>query len=389
VMSADEEFGLVYLPTGNETPDFFGGNRIAASEKFASSIIAVDAKTGALRWSFQTTHHDIWDFDLPSQPVLVSINEAPNVPATPAIVVPTKQGHFYILDRRDGRPLTPIEERPVPQGAAAGDFTSPTQPFQTGLPNLGPPRLTEADMWGLTPMDQLWCRTQFRQLRYEGPYTPPSTQGSISYPGSVGVFEWGSVSVDPRTNRMFANTSWMPMVVTLIPRDRYEAMEAPELGLGGTGRGTPYAMQVLPLMSPLEMPCQAPPWGHLTAIDLNARNIAWRLPIGTSRTNGPLGIPTGVPMPAGVPNIGGSLVTGSGLLFIAATADDTFRAFDSASGKELWHDYLPTAGNATPMTYLGRDGRQYVVIAAGGHTGLSQTYGDALVAYALPNPGVK
>jgi quinoprotein glucose dehydrogenase len=389
VMSADEGLGLVYLPTGNETPDFYGGNRLAASEKFASSIIAVDAKTGALRWSFQTTHHDIWDFDLPSQPVLVSINEAPNVPATPAIVVPTKQGHFYVLDRRDGRPLTPIEERPVPQGAVAGDFTSPTQPFQTGLPDLGPPTLTEADMWGLTPMDQLSCRTQFRQLRYEGLYTPPSTQGSISYPGSFGAFEWGSVSVDPRTNRMFANTSWMPMVVTLIPRDRFEAMHAPELGMGGTGRGTPYAMRVLPLISPLAMPCQAPPWGHLTAIDLNTRTIAWRLPIGTSRTNGPLGIPTGVPMPAGVPNMGGSLVTGSGLLFIAATADGTFRAFDSASGKELWHDYLPTSGNATPMTYLGRDGRQYVVIAAGGHTGLSQTYGDALVAYALPNPGVK
>jgi glucose dehydrogenase len=318
VMSADEELGLVYLPTGNETPDFFGGKRLDASEKFASSIIAVDAKTGALRWSYQTAHHDIWDFDLPSQPVLVAINEAPNPPATPAIVVPTKQGHLYVLDRRDGHPLTPIEERTVPQGAVPGDFTSPTQPFQSGLPDLAPPTLTEADMWGLTPMDQLWCRTRFGQLRYHGIYTPPSTQGSISYPGSIGIYEWGSVSIDPRTNRMFANTTWMPFIVTLFPRERYDQMRAqsggkePPLAFGGPGEGTPYAASAAPFISPLAMPCHMPPWGHLTAIDLNSRSIAWRLPIGTSRANGPLGIPTGVPMPTGSPNMGGSLVTGSG-----------------------------------------------------------------------------
>jgi len=393
VMSADEALGLVYLPTGNETPDFFGGHRLDASEKFASSIIAVDAATGTLRWSFQTTHHDVWDFDLPAQAVLAEIHEAPDAPATPAIIVPTKQGHFYVLDRRDGRPLTPIEERPVPQTNVEGDYTSPTQPYQSVFPDLGPPRLTEADMWGLTPMDQLWCRTQFRQLRYDGVYTPPSVQGSISYAGSIGVFEWGSVSIDPRTNRMFANTTWMPFVVRVIPRDHYDQMVAqgkpPDLGLGGPGGGTPYAYAVGPFMSPLEMPCHAPPWGHLTAIDLEKRTIAWRLPIGTSRENGPLGIPTHVPMPTGVPNMGGSVATASGLLFIGATADATFRAFDAANGKELWSDYLPFGGNATPMTYMGRDGRQYVVIAAGGHSGLTTTYGDAVVAYALPKaPGL-
>ena len=400
VMSADEGLGLVYLPTGNETPDFFGGKRLDASEKFASSIIAVDADTGKLRWSFQTAHHDIWDYDLPAQPVLLELPERPGAKATPAILVPTKQGQFYLLDRRDGRPLTRIEELPVPQGAALGDWTSPTQPYPTGLPNLGPPLLTESSMWGLTPLDQLWSRLQFRKLRYEGPYTPPSVRGSISYPGTFGVFEWGSVSVDPRSALMIANTTWMPMVVRLIPRQALEHAHdanAPEavrlgsqkkppllLGLGGYSLGTPYIAAALPFLSPLRMPAQSPPWGHLTAIDLRARKIVWRRPLGTARENGPLGVPSHLAIPTGVPNMGGSITTASGMIFIAATSDSTFRAFDEATGKELWSDDLPTGGIATPMTYQGNDGKQYVVIAAGGHSGLSLNFGDSVVAYALP-----
>jgi quinoprotein glucose dehydrogenase len=388
VMSADEALGLVYLPMGNETPDFFGGGRLESSERYASAVVAVDADTGHARWSFQTVHHDLWDFDLPAQPVLADIPEAPGAPPTPVVIVPTKQGLLFILDRRDGRPITPIEERPVPQGASDGDWTSQTQPFQTGIPFFGPPDLTEASMWGVTPLDQLWCRIQFKSMRNDGLYTPPSTRGSISYPGSAGVFEWGSVSIDPTHMQLIANTSWLPMKVRLVPRDK-AGVDPSGIGpeqyfFGGPADGTPYLEFVSPFISPAFMPCQAPPYGHITALDLNTRQIAWRHTLGTSRNQGPFGIPSNLPIPSGVPNMGGSVTTASGLIFIAATADSTFRAFDTQTGAELWHAELPRDGIAGPMSYTGRDGRQYVVIAAGGHGGLTAHPGDAVVSYALP-----
>jgi quinoprotein glucose dehydrogenase len=387
VMSSDEALGLVYLPMGNETPDFFGGGRLESSEKYASSIVAVDADTGHARWSFQTVHHDLWDFDLPAQPVLADVPEHPGAPPTPVVIVPTKQGLLFILDRRDGRPITPIEERPVPQGASEGDWTSKTQPFQTGIPFFGPPDLTEASMWGVTPLDQLWCRIQFKAMRTDGLYTPPSTKGSISYPGSAGVFEWGSVSIDPTNMRLIANTSWLPMRVHLVPRGTTEKERSPAgdgLFYGGQATGTPYLESINPFISPAFMPCQAPPYGHITALDLRTRQIVWRHTLGTSRNQGPFGIPSNLPIPSGVPNMGGSVTTAGGLVFIAATADSTFRAFDLETGAELWHDDLPRDGIAGPMSYTGRDGRQYVVIAAGGHGGLTAHPGDAVVSYALP-----
>jgi quinoprotein glucose dehydrogenase len=388
VMSADEALGLVYLPMGNETPDFFGGGRLESSEKYASAIVAVDADTGHVRWSFQTVHHDLWDFDLPAQPVLADVPEAPGAVPTPVVIVPTKQGLLFILDRRDGRPLTPVEERPVPQGASDGDWTSRTQPFQTGIPFFGPPDLTEASMWGMTPIDQLWCRIQFKSMRNDGLFTPPSTRGSISYPGSAGVFEWGSVSIDPTHLRLIANTSWLPMRVQLVPRgktgEEQSGADEAQYFFGGPASGTPYLEFVTPFVSPAFMPCQAPPYGHITAFDLSTRQIVWRHTLGTSRNQGPFGIPTRLPMPSGVPNMGGSVTTAGGLVFIAATADSTFRAFDLQTGAELWHDDLPRDGIAGPMSYTGRDGRQYVVIAAGGHGGLTAHPGDAVVSYALP-----
>jgi len=388
VMSADEALGLVYLPMGNETPDFFGGGRLESSEKYASAIVAVDADTGHVRWSFQTVHHDLWDFDLPAQPVLADVPEQPGAAPTPVVIVATKQGLLFILDRRDGRPITPIEERPVPQGASDGDWTSKTQPFQTGIPFFGPPDLTEVSMWGMTPLDQLWCRIQFKSLRYDGLFTPPSTRGSISYPGSAGAFEWGSVSIDPTRMRLIANTSWLPMRVRLVPRQKTEEELSrdgdTQFFFGGWATGTPYLEFVTPFVSPAFMPCQAPPYGHITAFDLSTRQIAWRHTLGTSRNQGPFGIPTRLPIPSGVPNMGGSVTTAGGLVFIAATADSTFRAFDIETGAELWHDDLPQDGIAGPMSYTGRDGRQYVVIAAGGHGGLTAHPGDAVVAYALP-----
>ncbi len=378
-ISADVQLGLVYLPTGNETPDFFGGGRHEASEKFASSIVAVDAETGRLRWHFQTVHHDIWDMDVPTQPVLIDIAETPGANPTPAVVVATKRGDIFLFDRRDGRPLAPIEERAVPQGAVAGDFTSPTQPYME-LPSLAPPRLTEAKMWGVTPLDQLECRIRFRSHRYDGMFTPPSVEGSILYPSSLGVFEWGSVSVDPTRSVIFANTSWMPMINTLIPRSK--APDVQPSAIGGPARGTPYASTSIVFRSSLGIPCHQPPWGHMTAIDLASLNIVWRNPLGDVRANGPFGIP--LRLKFGLPNLGGSVVTAGGVVFVAASMDRTFRALDAATGKELWYDILPASGHATPAVYRGADGKQYVVLAAGGHSALASRVGDSLIAYTLP-----
>jgi quinoprotein glucose dehydrogenase len=374
-MSGDEELGLVYLPLGNETPDFFGGGRLEASEKYSSSVVAVDAETGRERWHFQTAHHDLWDYDLPAQPVLTDVTEKPGAPPTPVVIVPTKQGLLFILDRRDGRPITPIEERPVPQGPSEGDWTSKTQPFQADMPFFGPPVATEASMWGMTPLDQLGCRIQFKQMMYEGQYTPPSTKGSLAFPGSFGVFEWGSVAIDPRNHSLIANTSWMPMHTRLVPKTRDDntnwtavssAQYRKQFGFGGAAIGTPYEIVIRPFLGPAMVPCQAPPYGNIAAMDLNTRKIIWRRTLGTAENLGPYGIPTRIPFPSGTPNLGGSVTTAAGLVFIGATADATFRAFDIETGTELWHDTLPSDGTASPISYRGRDGRQYVAISAGG-----------------------
>ena len=372
-ISADPELGLVYLPTGNETPDFFGGGRQKESELYASSLLAVDARTGALRWHFQTVHHDLWDLDVPAQPVLVDVPVKAGAAPTPAVLVATKTGQLFMLDRRDGRPLAAVDERPAPQIAAPGDFLSPTQPY-SAFPSLGPPGLTEADMWGAFPVDQLQCRILFYRYRHDGLFTPPSINGSIFYPSSFGVYEWGGISVDPKHDVMYANTTWLPIVNRLIPRA--EAPKTRPIGdLGGPALGTPYASAARAFVSSLGFPCNQPPWGHLTAIDLVSRRVVWREPLGTA-------IP-GFPVTLGLPNMGGSVVTAGGLVFIGASADRTFRAFDAATGKQLWRDVLPANANATPIIYRGADGRQYVAVAAGGHGGMGPT-GDAVVAYALP-----
>jgi quinoprotein glucose dehydrogenase len=417
-ISADPQLGLVYLPTGNETPDFFGGDRQEASEKFASSIIAVDVETGRLRWHFQTVHHDIWDMDIPAQPVLIDIPETPGAKPTPAVLVATKPGDLFLFDRRDGRPLTHIEERPAPQGAVAGDFTSGTQPY-SDLPSLAPPRLTEAKMWGVTPLDQLECRIAFRRHRYDGMFTPPSIEGSIVYPSSLGVFEWGSISTNPARGMLFANTSWMPLINTLIPRappvpavpgtsiqsildnflkalaepsHRFERwvlrllgvnIAPPQPNYGGPMLGTPYASLEFPFSSSPGIPCHQPPWGHMSAIDLISREIVWRNPLGGIRL-GLFGTPLGIHLKIGLPNLGGSVVTAGGVVFVAASMDRTFRALDAATGEELWRDYLPAGGNATPTIYRGANGKQYVVLAAGGHYLLEPIVGDSLIAYTLP-----
>ncbi|WP_129640892.1 membrane-bound PQQ-dependent dehydrogenase, glucose/quinate/shikimate family [Peristeroidobacter agariperforans] len=363
VFSADDELGLVYIPTGNATPDYYGGHRSPESERFASSVVALDAKTGTLRWSFQTTHHDIWDYDVPSQPVLVDFVPAGQTEKVRALVAPTKRGELFLLDRETGQPLADVEERPVPQTDVPDEWTAKTQPFSVGMPGFNREPLTEAQMWGITPIDQMLCRIQFRRLRYEGPLTPPSLGGSIQFPGFAGGMNWGSVAIDESSNVMIVNALQFANHVKLFPRAAVN--KETMLGFGG-GRqlGTPYAAYTAPFLSPLFAPCQQPPYGEIAAVDLRTRSVIWRRPLGSANELGPLGLKFRLSIPMGVPYSGGTVVSKGGLVFMGGTMDRRFRALDLRTGKILWSDVLPNNAQATPMSYVSpRTHKQYVVIA--------------------------
>lgn len=390
VMSADEALGLVYAPTGNATPDFFGGHRSANDERYASSVIALNAETGAPVWSFQTTHHDLWDYDVASQPVLIDL---PN--GTPALLQPTKRGEIFLLDRRNGKPLATVEERAVPQGAVDGDWLSPTQPFSVGMPSFAGPRPTERDMWGATPIDQAYCRVKFRRARFEGTLTPVGLdRPSLMWPGYLGGINWGSVSVDPVRQLMLVNSTHVLMMNQLIAREEADRRGiAPitpskgRMGLLFAQQGTPYAASSMPFLSFLGVPCQEPPFGLISAVDLRTRTLKWQQPFGTARDSGPLMLRSGLPLPIGVPNLGGSVTTASGLSFIGATQERMLRAYDNQTGRELWRARLPAGGHATPASYWSsKSDRQFIVIAAGGHGAMMSGRSDALIAYALPKP---
>lgn len=386
VLGGDEELGLVFVPTGNSPPDYFGGMRSEALDRFATSIVALDVVTGKLRWSFQTVHHDLWDYDLAAQPVAVDLPGAGG--DTPALLVPTKTGQIFVLDRRDGKPIDRVVERTVPQGGVPGERTAPTQPFTTGFPSLAGPDLTEKDMWGITPIDQMLCRIAFRRAKYEGQFTPVGTRDTIMYPGTAGGINWGSVTVDSARSLVVVNALHFANFGKLIPR-----IEAPEGGFGGAEgtaifeqAGTPYVFAQSTFMSPLGVPCQRPPYGTINAFDLETRELVWSKSFGTSAKSGPFGIPTLLPIRMGVPNMGGSISTTGGLVFIAAAQDRLLRAYDITTGRELWQAPLPAVGVATPMSYVSpKSGRQFVVIAAGGHYGIPGPAAGALMAYALPS----
>ena len=378
-ISVDEELGLVYLPMGNATPDQYGANRTENDETYSAGLVALNVADGQVAWVYQFVHHDLWDMDTPAQPVLIDL--ATDEGTQPAVIQPTKQGSLYVLNRETGEPIVPIEEVPAPQGAVEGDWTAETQ-TRSAL-NLLPPPLTERDMWGASPFDQMMCRIQFNSLRYEGQYTPPSLEGSIIYPGNVGVMNWGGVAVDPERQALFTGAKYLAFVSTLIPREEVEEGQgsASEQGLQAN-TGAPYAVELGPLLSVLGLPCQAPSWGDVAGIDLQSAEVVWKHRNGTTRDSMPFGLPIGLNV--GVPALGGPLTTAGGVSFLSGTLDQYLRGYDITTGEELYKARLPAGGQATPMTYTGQDGRQYVVVTAGGHGTFGTKMGDYVIGYALP-----
>jgi quinoprotein glucose dehydrogenase len=383
IMSADEALGMVYVPLGNQPPDQWGGQRSDSVERFSSAVVALDIATGQVRWVFQTVHHDLWDYDVPSQPTLLDLTT--DGQTVPALVQPTKQGDIFVLDRRNGNPILPVREAAVPQGAAEGDHTAPTQPVSAL--SFAPEPLSGADMWGVTMFDQLACRIQFKRLRYEGRYTPPSVQGTLVHPGNFGVFNWGSIAVDPQRQIAFTTPASLAFVSRLIPRADdttlyVQGKNRPEGSLPALNEnfGAPFAAQLYAFTSVLGVPCQEPPWGYVAAADLTTGKVIWQHRNGTVRDLSPVPLPFRM----GVPSLGGPMVTRGGVAFLSGTLDYYIRGYDLTTGEELWQARLPAGGQATPVTYLGGDGRQYVVVAAGGHGSLGTKAGDAVIAYALP-----
>ncbi len=381
-MSYDADLGLVYLPTGNATPDFWAGSRTEEDDKWSSSIVAVNVATGRPVWHFQTVHHDLWDFDVPSQPVLYDIPNADGS-TTPALVSVQKSGMIYLLNRATGKPLAEVVEQPVPQGNVEGERYSPTQPYSVGMPVIGGKTLTEADMWGATPFDQLMCRIQFKGMRHEGIFTPPGLDRALQMPGSLGGMNWGSVSIDPTTSLMYVNDMRLGLANYMIPRADVQGGNGIEMGVVPQ-LGTPFGAMRERFLSPLGIPCQAPPFGTLSAVDLKTHELVWQVPVGTVQDQGPMGIKMGLPLPIGMPTLGPTLTTQSGLVFIAGTQDFYLRAFDSRTGAEVWKGRLPVGSQGGPMSYRSpKTGKQYIVVTAGGAR-QSPERGDYVIAYSLP-----
>ena len=378
-LSVDVDNGLVFVPTGSPSPDFYGGERIG-DNAYANSLVALSIETGAVVWHRQLVHHDVWDYDLPAQPLLVDLVKDGR--QYQAVVQATKTGMVFVFDRLTGEPVYGIAERPVPQDGVEGEHLSPTQPF-SALPRLvSHDPITGDDAWGLFWLDERACRKRIEALRSDGIFTPPTVSGTLMNPGYAGGSNWGGLAWHPESQLIVATVMELPMWVKLTPREEAERlMDAGEFDRTGYTEmeGTPYVLSRGSLMSGLGAPCTKPPWGRLVALNLASGEIEWHRPVGTIQDTAPALMPN---LELGTPLIGGAIVTGSRLVFMGAATDNYLRAFDLGSGKELWKGRLPAGGQATPMTYA-IDGRQFVVIAAGGHGGAGTTRGDYLVAFAL------
>ena len=369
-LSVDREHDLVFVPTGSASPDYYGGVR-KGDNKWANSVVALRTSTGEFVWGFQVVHHDLWDYDVAAQPALIDWKDG-----TPAVVINTKMGRVFVLNRLTGAPLLPIEEKPVPQSDIAGEETWPTQPFSSI--SLVPESLASRDAWGPTPEDLKWCQDKVEASRNEGIFTPPSLRGTLVFPGNVGGVNWGSAAYDPERHTMIVNTNRLAAWVKLVPREKWGAEQgAPQdnriFGEFGDQSPSPFGLYRTFLFSPSKLPCNAPPWGTTEAIDLFSGRKLWDVPLGTLLPG----------QHTGSINLGGPIVAAGGLVFTSASMDPFLRAFDSESGKELWKYELPAGGQATPMTYT-LTGKQYLVIAAGGHGKLGTKQGDTILAFALP-----
>ena len=369
-LSVDPKEDLVFIPVGSSAPDYFGGIR-KGDDKWSDSVVALRASSGKFVWGFQAVHHDLWDYDVASQPTLFTWKDG-----TPAIVINTKMGHVFVLNRLTGAPLLPVEERPVPQSSIPGEQSWPTQPFSNI--SLVPEKITPQDAWGPTPQDEAWCKAKIAASQWDGMFTPPNLQGIVVFPGNVGGVNWGSAAYDPSHHIMVANTNRLIAWMKLIPRDEYAAENKKDqdnriFGEFGEQKGAPYGLYRTFLFSPSKLPCNKPPWGTTEAVDLFTGKTVWDVPLGTM-----------VPgQQTGSLNLGGPMITAGGLVFTSAAMDLYLRAFDIETGTELWKYQLPAGGQAIPMSY-SIHGKQYIVIAAGGHGKLRTKQGDYVLAFALP-----
>ncbi|NQX87554.1 MAG: pyrroloquinoline quinone-dependent dehydrogenase [Halioglobus sp.] len=387
VAAADPARNLVFVPFGSPGLDFVGGHRQQGGvdvDYYANAVVALDAATGQVEWSFQTVHHDLWDYDIAAQPVLIDLEQDGDV--LPALVQATKMGHLFILHRETGVPLYPVEERPVPQTRVPGEYTSPTQPFPTFPQPLHPQRIDAADAWGLTPYDLDACRAKIEAAENDGIFTPPALHKHVLiYPGVAGGQNWGGLAYDPVNNLLVMPQNYVVTHNKLLPREPVDVAEGNQLEIPSRHLGAaPYVVQHEVLLSPFGIPCIAPPWGSLLAVSLATGKKVWEVPLGTPRDMLPALAWFPLFPTMGLPSAGGALVTASQLAFLGASLDNYIRAFSTADGRELWRHRLPAGGQAVPMTYTGeKSGRQFVVIAAGGHAYMRTTLGDTLVAFSL------
>jgi quinoprotein glucose dehydrogenase len=381
IMSVDSERHLVYVPTGSASPDYYGGLR-PGDNKWANSVVALRARTGEMAWGFQLVHHDLWDYDTAAPPLVATVRRDGR--DVPVVIQGNKTGFVYVLDRATGAPVFPIEERRVPRSDVDGERASPTQPFPVDLPPLAPQSFSADAAWGATDEDRRACREAVRSLRNDGIFTPPSVRGTLAMPGNLGGLTWSGYAYDPGRSLLIANVNNLPAKVQLLARAAFDSMRRTGDGEYAPQAGSPYGMFRRFLQAPSGLPCGTPPWGSLVALDLAAKKIRWQVPLGSMPH---FGADSNHAIPPGSVSLGGPIVTAGDLVFIASTIDPYLRAFDVETGRELWKGALPASAHATPITYrVGPSGRQYVVVAAGGHAKITEeTLSDALVAFALPN----